>query len=398
MNNSKREGVGRKNTVTNSNTAKWQLRNLLPPAMFSFRGGNFVNEEKLSSLSRAVVDSLRDWCDAITAGGAEGKSQKARLINELKELASSGGLDGPSLSALIERLLAQRCAQTKRKPCGAQKTRVAYQGVDGCYSSIAARHYMDEHGIADIELQGYDSFATMLEAVRDNLADYGFLPIENTTAGSINDAYDLLAHMNLTLVGEQKQRIDHCLISLKPIAIEDIRYIFSHPQALAQCSRFLTSLADCHVEAFVDTAMAVKKIKDEGDVTHAAIASSEAAKLYGLHIVSQNINNHSENYTRFVVAARAPVPYGEEVPCKTSLIFATRHEEGALVRCLQRLASRHLNLTKLESRPRPGTPWEYLFYVDFEGNVANEQVKEALRDLAIETSFLKVLGSYPKQA
>jgi chorismate mutase/prephenate dehydratase len=391
MNNPKREGVGRKNTVTNSNTAKWQLRNLLPPVMFSSLGGTFVNEEKLSLLSRAVVDSLRAWCDSVNAQGAEGKSEKARLIQELKELASSGGLHGPSLSALVERLLLQR-------PCGTGKTRIAYQGVDGCYSSIAARHYMDEHGITDIELQGYDSFSTMLEAVREDKADYGFLPIENTTAGSINDAYDLLAHMNLTLVGEQKQRIDHCLISLQPIAIEDIRYIFSHPQALAQCSRFLTSLTNCHVEAFVDTAMAVKKIKEDGDVTQAAIASSEAAKLYGLHIVSRNINNHAENYTRFVVASRAPVPFGEEVPCKTSLIFAIRHEEGALVRCLQRLASRHLNLTKLESRPRPGTPWEYLFYVDFEGNVANEQVKEALRDLAIETSFLKVLGSYPKQA
>ena len=200
--------------------------------------------------------------------GPEREALKERMVQRLRKLAYQEGLDGASVSSFVERLLVERRKLSPENLC------VAYQGVDGCYSSIAARHYMDDHGISDFTLQGYDSFATMLEAVSDDKADYGFLPIENTTAGSINDAYDLLAHMNLTLVGERKQRIDHCLIGLKPIAIEDIRFVYSHPQALAQCSQFLSSLVNCHVEAFVDTAMAVKKIRDDNIATQGAIASS----------------------------------------------------------------------------------------------------------------------------
>jgi chorismate mutase/prephenate dehydratase len=165
--------------------------------------------------------------------------------------------------------------------------------------------------------------------------------------------------------------------------------------ALAQCGEFLETLEDCHVEAFVDTAMAVEKVKRDADATQAAIASEEAAALHGLPILRREIADHPENYTRMVIVAREAAHHGQGVACKTSLIFSTIHEQGALARCIAIFADRGLNLTKIESRPKPHTPFEYVFYVDFEGDVDRETTQAALRDLEAVTTFLKVLGSYP---
>jgi len=271
---------------------------------------------------------------------------------------------------------------------------VAYQGAEGAYSHIAAMKHFGPREI-DVLYRGCDTFQSMLETVESGAAHYAMLPIENTTAGSINEAYDLLAKTNLSIVGEEVLLIEHCLIALEETVIGEIRHIYSHPQALAQCSNFLSSLPNCVVESFQDTAMAVEKIQSEQRCTQAAIASDEAAKRYGLAVIKRNIANQEDNYTRFVVVAQKGVQYDERMSCKTSLIFATRHEEGALLKCLNVLASHGLNLTKLESRPRPNVPWEYLFYLDFEGNTANPDVKTALSELSTNTSFLKVLGSYP---
>jgi chorismate mutase/prephenate dehydratase len=235
----------------------------------------------------------------------------------------------------------------------------------------------------------------MLAAVSSGAADYGMLPVENTTAGSINDAYDLLASTTLSAVGEEVLKVEHCLVALRDVPVEQIAHVYSHPQALAQCSVFLSGLKDCMVEAFTDTAMSVEKVRDEGDPTQAAIASERAASLYGLQVIARDIANQAQNYTRFLVVARKALRFDERIPCKTSLIFSTRHERGALVRCLNLLADRNLNLTKLESRPRLHSPFEYLFYVDFEGNVESEEVQAALEGMREHTSSLKVLGSYP---
>jgi prephenate dehydratase len=179
------------------------------------------------------------------------------------------------------------------------------------------------------------------------------------------------------------------------VAASDIRRVYSHPVALAQCGEFLETLQDCHVEAFVDTAMAVEQVKRDADPTQAAIASEEAAALHGLPILRREIADHPENYTRMVIVARELAHHERGVPCKTSLIFSTIHEQGALARCIAIFADRGLNLTKIESRPKPDTPFEYVFYVDFEGNVDRETTQAALRDLEAVTTFLKVLGSYP---
>ncbi len=272
------------------------------------------------------------------------------------------------------------------------RIRVGYQGSEGAYSHLAAtRHFVGKPVLP----VGLESFAAMLQALQDGEIDYAVLPIENSIAGSINESYDLLAHMNLALVGELFQPIAHCLIGAASVPVTSLRRVYSHPVALAQCGKFLATLQNCHVEAFKDTAMAVQKVKKDGDPSQAAIASEEAARLHGLPILRREIADHPENYTRMVIVAREPVRNELDVPCKTSLMFSTVHEQGALARCIALLSERGLNLTKIESRPRPDSPFEYVFYLDFEGNVEDPSVREALDELGEVTTQLKVLGCYP---
>jgi len=278
--------------------------------------------------------------------------------------------------------------ETRKEPV------VGYQGTEGAYSQLAAIHHFADT-VESIRCVGYHSFREMLEALKARELDYAVLPIENSIAGSINESYDLLAEMGLSLVGEEFQPIAHCLIGAADVAVADIRRVYSHPVALAQCGEFLETLEDCHVEAFVDTAMAVEKVKQDADPAQAAIASEEAAALHDLPVLRRNIADHPENYTRMVIVAGEPAHPERGLACKTSLIFSTIHEQGALARCIAIFAERGLNLTKIESRPKPDTPFEYIFYVDFEGSVDRETTQAALRDLESVTTFLKVLGSYP---
>ena len=271
---------------------------------------------------------------------------------------------------------------------------VGYQGTEGAYSELAAKRHFAETG-RSVRCVGYHSFKEMLQALKAGEVDYAVLPIENSIAGSINESYDLLAKMGLYLVGEEFQPIAHCLIGAADVPVSSIRRVYSHPVALAQCGAFLESLEDCHVEAFVDTAMAVEKVKEDGDPAQAAIASEQAAELHGLPILRRDIADHPENYTRMVIVAPEAAHYDQGVPCKTSLIFSTIHEQGALARCIAIFAERGLNLTKIESRPKPDTPFEYIFYMDFEGNIDREATQAALEDLEAVTTFMIVLGSYP---
>lgn len=274
---------------------------------------------------------------------------------------------------------------------------IGFQGIDGAYSQIASeRHFAGK--TSELITRGFDTFAQLLQAVLDGQIDFAMQPIENTTAGSINDAYDLLARLDLHLVGEEVLKVEHCLAALPGSSIADIRRVYSHPQALAQSSDFLGNLRDCAVISFTDTAMAMKKVRDEGAPDQAAVASERAAKLYDLNVLAHDIANQKSNFTRFVIASKQPARFALDVPCKTSLILTIRHEQGALVRCLNVLADHELSLTKLESRPRPNTPWEYIFYVDFEGNLANPEVARAIEGVRAHTLALRVLGSYPVHA
>jgi len=327
--------------------------------------------------------------------------REARQMARLAERARALGLDEPFVVRLFREMV-DFSVRTQELHLGTRRPgpgpgrpiTVVFQGTEGAFSHIAARRFFGpRESLASY--RGVQTFRGMLEDVRSGGADYAMLPIENTTSGSVHDAYDALSHTDLAIVGEEVLRIELCLIGVADVPLESLRQIYSHPQAIFQCTAFLASLPQVAVESFIDTAMSVERVKRESDPTHAAIASAEAAELHGLHILRRDIANHRENYTRFLVVAREPEPWDPRVPCKTSVMFVIQHKEGALLACLNVLAGHGLNLTKLESRPRPGRPFEYLFYVEFEGNVADENVQHAMDEISGLTLSLKIFGSYP---
>jgi chorismate mutase / prephenate dehydratase len=201
--------------------------------------------------------------------------------------------------------------------------------------------------------------------------------------------------LNLSLVGEEIVDVRHCLPGVADVPLESIRCIHSHPQALSQCSEFLSSLPACAPEPSPNTPLAAQRVHQLQDPTQAAIASDQAGAHFGLHMLRREITNQPLNYTRFMIVAASPLECDPRIAAKVSLVLATRHEHGALVRCLNVIADEGLNLTKLESRPRPGSPWEYVFYIDLEGHLGEPRMQAALTELAGRTISLKVLGCYP---
>ena len=326
--------------------------------------------------------------------------REARQIARLADRARQLGVDELFVTRLFREIVdfSVRTQEVHlRAPAGLSQARpitVVFQGAEGAFSHIAGRRFFAPRP-SPVTYRGVPSFRVLLEEVRSGAADYAMLPIENTTSGSVHDAYDALSHTDLAIVGEELLRIEMCLVGLAEIPLDQLRRVSSHPQALSQCTAFLASLPQCTVESFTDTAMSVARVKLENDPTHASIASAEAAALHGLHVLRRDIANHRENYTRFLVIAREAEPWVPQVACKTSVMFVTDHERGRLLSCLNVLAGHSLNLTKLESRPRIGRPFEYQFYVDFDGNVADANVQRALDEMSGVTRALKIFGSYP---
>ncbi|MBO6933996.1 MAG: prephenate dehydratase [Deltaproteobacteria bacterium] len=360
----------------------------------------------LDSVDRRLLEALAERVRLVervaerkSRGGAvvRDPAREEALLGKLVDLGREAGLDAFLVTRVFREVLDHSLrVQIERLAgrAGDEATiTVGFQGGEGAYSHMCAQRFFSARKAAIF--RGYPDFRSMLEAVRDGALAYAVLPIENTTAGSINESYDLLAEYDLRLVGEEVQRVEHCLIGLADVPLHRIRRIYSHPVALAQCRAFLSSLPGCHAEASEDTALSVAKVKREQDLSQAAIASEEAARIYGLPILRRHVQDQRENLTRMVIVAREDEPRDPRLPCKTSLVFATKHERGALARGIAVLSEHGLNLTKLESRPRPNTPWEYRFYLDFEGDIDDPNVAEALEQLGAETSYLRVLGCYP---
>jgi chorismate mutase/prephenate dehydratase len=340
------------------------------------------------------------------AAGAAVRDQgrEEELLVSLIQAGRERGLDAHFVTRVFHEIIAdsirqqQDVLQRRANPADGEPEviRVAFQGIAGAYSYLAAQQFFADR--ADrLAFVPCPTFAAVVASVENGRADHAMLPVENTTSGGINEVYDLLLHTRLAIVGEVKFRVEHCLVAAADVPLAALRRIYSHPQAVAQCTDFLASLAHCKVEYYTDTAEAVTKVRDDGDPAQAAIASEQAAAMYGLKVLRKGIANQRENYTRFLVAARAPRSVDARIPCKTSLVMATAQKPGALVEALLVFREAGINLTKLESRPILGNPWEEMFYLDFEGGIAEERVQRTLDELTRSTRFLKVLGSYPSQ-
>jgi chorismate mutase/prephenate dehydratase len=340
---------------------------------------------------------------------AKAKAEKATQIRDpgrerevlarVEALANSLGISGPLTRKIFSEVIDYSVSRQVASLVDAERSHitVAYQGQPLTYNQLAAEQYVASRGLTG-HFVGLASLTQVIEQLASGQVELAFLPIENTVAGSVNQVYDVLRERELHIVGEDSFKIELCLAAVADVPLPALRRIYSHPLALEQCSAFIDGLPQAQTTPFADSRDAMRAVAESKDPTLAAVGSPEAARAHGLVILRSEIGNQDEILMRYVALARAPLPVDERVSCKTSLILSTRHEKGALLRCLQVLGEYGLSLTKLESRPRPNRPWEYMFFIDFEGNVVEPRVATALEALRTEALYLKVLGCYPAKA
>ncbi|HEX5892114.1 MAG TPA: prephenate dehydratase [Nitrososphaeraceae archaeon] len=265
---------------------------------------------------------------------------------------------------------------------------VTFQGERGAYSEMATLQYFPNAKVLPKK-----SFQDVFDSIETCEANYAVVPIENSIEGSINETYDLLLQTKTTVTGEIYQRVRHCLIVNKGTTLDELEAVYSHPQAIAQCRNYLQLKRLDSVPTY-DTAGAVKMIKERKIMNAAAIASRRAAEIYDMDVLEEGIEDRKNNFTRFLVLSKTKTePTGHD---RTSIIFSVKHLPGALFGILKEFSSREINLTRIESRPTKETPWEYNFYVDFEGHCDDETIKKALQSIKNKTAFFKILGSYKK--
>ncbi|TNE84087.1 MAG: prephenate dehydratase [Deltaproteobacteria bacterium] len=361
--------------------------------------------EQIEALDRELIDVLRRRMEVVLPI-AEAKLDKASpfrdqpredvVFERVRAMAVDAGLDPHRIEALyrviLEWSVARQQDYVRSRPSA--PLRVAYQGVEGAYTHLAAQQRYAGRSAGAL-LTGHRTFAEAVAAVKSREADVALLPIENTTAGSITQTYDLLANGGVTITAEVVSHIEHCLLVLPGTDLAAIREVHSHPQALRQCAAFFEQHGwMLPIEAF-DTAGSARMVRAEGKPELAAIASAAAAERYGLAIAARGIQTQAGNYTRFVEVALEAATVQEDVACRTSLLLELVHEPGALGRVLAAFAKHRVDLSKLESRPIVGEPWRYRFYLDIEGHAASSPVAAALDEARAECTELRVLGSYP---
>ena len=266
--------------------------------------------------------------------------------------------------------------------------RIVFQGTDGAYSQAAMYKYFGR----DINSFHVQTFRDAMEAIEEGSADFAVLPIENSSAGMVSEMYDLLVEFENYIVGEVVLPVEHALAGIEGASISTIQRVYSHPQALMQSSRYLDEHRDWQQIGVANTAVAAKKILEEKDVTQAAICSEHAAEIYGLKILDNKINYNDNNSTRFIVVTNQKIFLKDAK--KISICFEVAHESGSLYHLLSHFIYNDLNMTKIESRPIEGRTWEYRFFVDFEGNMSERAVKNAIRGLREESKSLKILCNY----
>ncbi len=344
---------------------------------------------KIDELDARIVELIGERAKIAEEIGKGKKAQNQLIedmVRERQVLERVKGIAGDRIRpADIESIYRQIMVACKRL----QGVEVTFQGEAGAYAEEATFRFFG----FSIMTRPRESLEEIFKTVETEEVQFGVVPIEDSLEGSISRVYDLLLESNLRVCGEIELRIMHCLIANPGANLDTIRKVYSHPQALGQSRKFLGHL-NCELFPTYNTAASVRMVKEQGSPDSAAIASTRAAEIYGMKIIAQEIEDNPNNFTRFFILAKEDSPpSGND---KTSIVFSTKDKPGALYQSLGEFASRNINLTKLESRPTRHKPWEYNFYLDFEGHRQDKAAQEALERLERASLFVKVLGSYPK--
>jgi len=311
----------------------------------------------------------------------EDAEREERVLNNVTSIAREENINQQDIESIYRQIV-----NTSKSVQGIV---VAFQGELGAYSEEAAIRFFGP----SIQVKPCENLDNVFKAVEQGEVQFGIAPVENSLEGSISKVYDLLLDSSLKVCGEIELKVSHCLIASPGATLDSIKRIYSHPQALGQCQAFLKHL-DGELIPTYDTAGSVKMIREKGITDGAAVASERAAEIYGMKIIAREIEDNPNNFTRFFILAKQDSPpTGKD---KTSIVFSVRHKPGALFEFLKELAEKNINLTKIESRPTRQKPWEYNFYLDFEGHREDKAPRQALDNLANSALFVKVLGSYPK--
>jgi|688.fasta_scaffold05602_5 chorismate mutase/prephenate dehydratase len=335
-------------------------------------------------------------------------SREEQLLRQRISEGRTLGLDPQFVTSVFHEVIAEGVrtqqdhlqARLNGSALLSSSTKVAFRGIEGSFCHLAGRSFLSSPG-SQSSARGSEptfvGFPTHLEAVRaveSGSCDYAVLPIENTTSGGINEVYDLLLNSRVSIVGEEKVSTSPCLVGTAGASISHLERIYATPLAVSECASFLASLPECRVEFAVDSAIGAKRAR-QGGAAEAAIASSEAAEMFGLTVLKRLIASQEENFTRFIVIAKQPRKVDQRIPSKTAIVVHTLDKPGALVEALSVFKSHGINLTKLESRPVPGNSWEEMFYIDFAGNLDSEASKAVIAELTKLVRFIKVLGCFP---
>lgn len=347
------------------------------------------------SVAQSKVDTVKNVRDT---------QREEELLIDLIQRGHKMGLDAHYVTKLFQVIiedsvlnqqawLQERANQQHEEPV----SRVAFLGAKGSYSYLACHRYFSRR-VESIMEMGCSTFDQIIKTVESGQAEFGLLPIENTSSGGINEVYDLLQHTTLSIVGELTQPVEHCLLTACDSSLDQIDTIYCHAQPFQQCSNFLAKLDNVKFEFVDSTAAAMEKVQLLSQPNVAVIGSQEGGALYQLLSIKNEIANQQENHSRFIVVARKAVEVAVQIPAKTTFIMSTHQQSGSLVDALLVLKNNHINMTKLESRPIQGNPWEEMFYIDVDANIHSANMQKALSGLNAITKQIKVLGCYPSES
>jgi chorismate mutase/prephenate dehydratase len=346
--------------------------------------------KKIDAIDAEIVELIGRRMGVAQEIGAEKRAQGKRVNDQAREKRVLGHIRNLARSEKVNQEVVEGIYQQIIKVCRrTQGTEVAFPGEAGAYSEEAALQFFGPLATT----RPCDSLDEVFRLVARDEVEFGIIPVENSLEGSISQSYDLLLDSSLKVCGELELRVVHCLIANPGTRLDAIKRVYSHPQALGQCRTFLKHL-DCELIPTYDTAGSVKLIKEKGLAEDGAIGSMRAAEIYGMKVIAREIEDNPHNFTRFFVLSRDDSPpTGND---KTSIVFSVKDRPRVLYEFLREFAERGINLTKIESRPTRHKPWEYNFYLDFEGHREDDIVREVLGSLEPYSVFLKVLGSYPR--